>query len=69
MPTLLSTSTYDKNKIGAFHMGFEMIYRENHAFCKVIAGDFNAKIGSKKSPEELRIGTHSALERTGRDAF
>ncbi|EYB95699.1 hypothetical protein Y032_0156g3096 [Ancylostoma ceylanicum] len=39
-------------------MDLEKFYREDHTFYKVIVGDFNAKIGPRKTPEELHIGTH-----------
>ncbi|KAK6741007.1 hypothetical protein RB195_009077 [Necator americanus] len=35
-----------------------MFYREDHAFYKVIIGDFNAKVRPRRTPEELHIGTH-----------
>ncbi|KAK6765521.1 hypothetical protein RB195_025436 [Necator americanus] len=31
---------------------------QDHVFYKVIIGDFNAKIGPRRTPEELHIGTH-----------
>ncbi|EYC29362.1 hypothetical protein Y032_0006g2937 [Ancylostoma ceylanicum] len=39
-------------------MDLEKFYREDHTFYKVIVGDFNAKIGPRRTPEELHIGTH-----------
>uniref|UniRef100_A0A0K0D713 Endo/exonuclease/phosphatase domain-containing protein n=1 Tax=Angiostrongylus cantonensis TaxID=6313 RepID=A0A0K0D713_ANGCA len=39
-------------------MDMETIYRENHTFFKVIIGDFNAKVGPRRSCEESHIGTH-----------
>ncbi|KAK6764960.1 hypothetical protein RB195_025048 [Necator americanus] len=39
-------------------MDLEKFYREDHAFSKVIIGDFNSKIGPRRTPEELLIGTH-----------
>ncbi|KAK6737113.1 hypothetical protein RB195_019671 [Necator americanus] len=39
-------------------MDLEKFYREDHAFYKVIIGDFNAKVGPRRTPEELHIGTH-----------
>ncbi|KAK6767163.1 hypothetical protein RB195_026462 [Necator americanus] len=30
----------------------------HHAFYKVIIGDFNAKVGPGRTPEEFHIGTH-----------
>ncbi|KAK6732039.1 hypothetical protein RB195_016424 [Necator americanus] len=37
------TSSYEKEEVGAFYMDLEKYYREDHAFYKVIVGDFNAK--------------------------
>ncbi|KAK6739367.1 hypothetical protein RB195_021037 [Necator americanus] len=37
-------------------MDLEKFYREDHAFYKVIVGDFNAKIGPRRTPEELLMG-------------
>ncbi|KAK6763704.1 hypothetical protein RB195_024144 [Necator americanus] len=39
-------------------MDLEKFYREDHAFYKVIIGDFNAKVGPRRTSEELHIGTH-----------
>uniref|UniRef100_A0A0K0D6D3 Craniofacial development protein 2-like n=1 Tax=Angiostrongylus cantonensis TaxID=6313 RepID=A0A0K0D6D3_ANGCA len=39
-------------------MGSEKLYREDHTFFKVIIGDFNAKIGPRRSSEERHIGIH-----------
>ncbi|KAK6763410.1 hypothetical protein RB195_023927 [Necator americanus] len=36
----------------------EKFYEENNAFYKVIICDFNAKIGPRRTPEELHIGIH-----------
>ncbi|VDO92497.1 unnamed protein product [Heligmosomoides polygyrus] len=36
----------------------EKFYKEDHTFYKVIVGDFNGKIGPRRSPEELHIGNH-----------
>ncbi|EYB98980.1 hypothetical protein Y032_0126g1336 [Ancylostoma ceylanicum] len=52
------TSGYDEDEIEAFYMDLEKFYREDHTFYKVIVGDFNAKIGPRRTPEELHIGTH-----------
>ncbi|XGW07769.1 hypothetical protein V3C99_010708 [Haemonchus contortus] len=46
-------------------MDLERLYREDHTFFKVIVGDFNAKIGPRKTTEELHIGTHG-MERAGK---
>ncbi|EYB96850.1 hypothetical protein Y032_0146g2532 [Ancylostoma ceylanicum] len=52
------TSSYDEDEVGAFYMYSEKLYREDHIFDKVIIGDFNAKIGPRRTPEELHIGTY-----------
>ncbi|EYB82664.1 hypothetical protein Y032_0354g3307 [Ancylostoma ceylanicum] len=52
------TSSYDENEVEAFYMHLKF-YREDHTCYNVIVGDFNAKIGSRRTPEELHIGTHS----------
>ncbi|KAK6757447.1 hypothetical protein RB195_015333 [Necator americanus] len=41
-----------------FYIDLEKFYREYHAFYKVIIGDFNAKVGPRRTPEKLHIGTH-----------
>ncbi|EYC40695.1 hypothetical protein Y032_0601g510 [Ancylostoma ceylanicum] len=51
------TSSYDEDEIEALYMDLEKFYREDHTFYKVIVGDFNAKIGPRRTPEELHIGT------------
>ncbi|KAK6741950.1 hypothetical protein RB195_009683 [Necator americanus] len=52
------TSSYEEEEVEAFYMDLEKFYREDHAFYKVIIGDFNAKVGPRRTPEELHIGTH-----------
>ncbi|KAK6761550.1 hypothetical protein RB195_022571 [Necator americanus] len=52
------TSSYKEEEVEAFYMDLEKFYQEDHAFCKVIVGDFNAKVGPRRTPEELHIGTH-----------
>uniref|UniRef100_A0A0K0D337 Endo/exonuclease/phosphatase domain-containing protein n=1 Tax=Angiostrongylus cantonensis TaxID=6313 RepID=A0A0K0D337_ANGCA len=52
------TSNYDEEEVEAFYMDLERFYREDHTFFKVITGDFNAKIGPRRSSEERHIGTH-----------
>ncbi|KAK6762949.1 hypothetical protein RB195_023600 [Necator americanus] len=52
------TSSYDEEEVEAFYMDLEKFYREDHALYKVIIGDSNAKIGPRRTPEELHIGTH-----------
>ncbi|KAK6749678.1 hypothetical protein RB195_001968 [Necator americanus] len=44
--------------IETFRMDLEMFYREDYTFYKVIVGDFNAKIGLRRTPEGLHIGIH-----------
>ncbi|KAK6733430.1 hypothetical protein RB195_017269 [Necator americanus] len=51
------TSSYEEEEVEAFYMDLEKFYREDHAFYKVIIGDFNAKVGPRRTPEELHIGT------------
>uniref|UniRef100_A0A0K0DG06 Endo/exonuclease/phosphatase domain-containing protein n=1 Tax=Angiostrongylus cantonensis TaxID=6313 RepID=A0A0K0DG06_ANGCA len=53
-----STSRYDENEVEAFYMDLEKFYREDHTFFKVIIGDFNAKIGPRRSSEEHHIETN-----------
>ncbi|ETN85887.1 hypothetical protein NECAME_16602 [Necator americanus] len=52
------TSSCEEEKVEAFYMDLEKFCREDHAFYKVIIGDFNAKVGPGRTPEELHIGTH-----------
>ena len=52
------TSSYEEEELEAFYMDLERLYREDHTFFKVIVGDFNAKIGPRRTAEELHIGTH-----------
>ncbi|KAK6728260.1 hypothetical protein RB195_005726 [Necator americanus] len=52
------TSSYKEEEVEAFYMDLEKFYREDHVFYKVIIGDFNAKVGPRRTPDELRIGTH-----------
>ncbi|VDL69533.1 unnamed protein product [Nippostrongylus brasiliensis] len=52
------TSDYDGEEVETFYMEFEKLYKEEHTFYKVIAGDFNAKIGPRRSSEELHVGAH-----------
>ncbi|EYC41553.1 hypothetical protein Y032_0564g3526 [Ancylostoma ceylanicum] len=52
------TSSYDEDEVESFYMDLEEFYREDHTFYKVIVGGFNAKIGPRRTPEELHIGTH-----------
>ena len=52
------TSNYGEEKVETFYMDLEKFYREDHTFFKVIIGDFNAKIGPRRTSEERHIGTH-----------
>ncbi|KAK6730378.1 hypothetical protein RB195_007068 [Necator americanus] len=52
------TSSYEEKEVEVFYMDLEKFYQEDHAFYKVIIGDFNAKVGPRRTPEELHIGTH-----------
>uniref|UniRef100_A0A7I4YEX8 Endonuclease exonuclease phosphatase domain containing protein n=1 Tax=Haemonchus contortus TaxID=6289 RepID=A0A7I4YEX8_HAECO len=52
------TSSYDEEEVDAFYMDLKRLYKEDHTFLKVIVGDFNAKIGSRRTAEELHVGTH-----------
>uniref|UniRef100_A0A0K0D7E0 Endo/exonuclease/phosphatase domain-containing protein n=1 Tax=Angiostrongylus cantonensis TaxID=6313 RepID=A0A0K0D7E0_ANGCA len=47
-------------EVEAFYMDLERFHREDHTFFKVIIGDFNAKIGPRRSSEERH--TRSSLE-------
>ncbi|KAK6736387.1 hypothetical protein RB195_019208 [Necator americanus] len=50
--------TLSYEEVEAFYMDLEKFYREDHVFYKVIIGDFNAKVGPRRTLEELHIGTH-----------
>ncbi|KAK6726985.1 hypothetical protein RB195_004968 [Necator americanus] len=52
------TSSYEEEEVEAFYMDLEKFFREDHAFFKVIIGDSNAKVGPRRTPEELHTGTH-----------
>ncbi|KAK6740766.1 hypothetical protein RB195_008925 [Necator americanus] len=52
------SSSYQEEEVEVFYMDLEKFYREDHAFYKVIIGDFNAKVGLRRTPEEFHIGTH-----------
>uniref|UniRef100_A0A158P944 Endo/exonuclease/phosphatase domain-containing protein n=1 Tax=Angiostrongylus cantonensis TaxID=6313 RepID=A0A158P944_ANGCA len=45
-------------EVEAFYMDLESFNREDHTFFKVIIGDFNAKIGPRRTSQERHIGTH-----------
>ncbi|VDO55428.1 unnamed protein product [Haemonchus placei] len=50
------TSNYEGEELEAFNMYLERLYRKDHAFFKVIVRDFNAKIGPRRTAEELYMG-------------
>ena len=52
------TSNYDEEESEKFYMELGKFYKEDHTLYKIIVGDFNAKIGLRRLPEELHIGTH-----------
>ncbi|KAK6730855.1 hypothetical protein RB195_007366 [Necator americanus] len=52
------TSSYEEEEVEAFYIDLEKFYREDHAFYKDLIGDFNAKVGPRRTPKELHIGTH-----------
>ncbi|VDP23215.1 unnamed protein product [Heligmosomoides polygyrus] len=62
------TSDYDEEEVEAFYVELEKLYKEDHTFYKVIVGDFNAKIGPRRSSEKLHIGTRG-LEWNEQDVF
>ncbi|VDM60419.1 unnamed protein product [Angiostrongylus costaricensis] len=51
-------SNYDEEEVETFYMDLEKFYKEDHTFFKVIDGDFNAKIGARRTFEERHIETH-----------
>ncbi|VDP43336.1 unnamed protein product [Heligmosomoides polygyrus] len=51
------SSDYDDDDVEAYYVELEEFYKEDRSFYKVIFGDFNAKIGPRRSPKELHIGT------------
>ncbi|VDM55051.1 unnamed protein product [Angiostrongylus costaricensis] len=52
------TSNYDEEEVEPFYMDLQKFYREDHTFLKVVIGDFNAKIGPRRTFEERNTGTH-----------
>uniref|UniRef100_A0A0N4WDK5 Endo/exonuclease/phosphatase domain-containing protein n=1 Tax=Haemonchus placei TaxID=6290 RepID=A0A0N4WDK5_HAEPC len=54
------TSSYEEEELEAFFIDLERIYKEDHTFFKVIVGDIFAKIGPRRTAEELYIGTHGS---------
>ncbi|KAK6766965.1 hypothetical protein RB195_026308 [Necator americanus] len=53
------TSSCEEEDVEAFYMDLEKFCREDHAFYKVIIGDFNAKIGPRRAPGDIHIGIQS----------
>nr|CDJ97187.1 endonuclease-reverse transcriptase [Haemonchus contortus] len=52
------TSSYEDEELEAFYMDLERLYRGDRTSSKVIVGDCNAKIGLRRTAEELHIGTY-----------
>uniref|UniRef100_A0A0K0D8H6 Endonuclease/exonuclease/phosphatase domain-containing protein n=1 Tax=Angiostrongylus cantonensis TaxID=6313 RepID=A0A0K0D8H6_ANGCA len=52
------TSNYDEEKVAAFYTDLEKLYREGLTFFEITIGDFNAKIGPRRTSEERHIGIH-----------
>ncbi|KAK6742917.1 hypothetical protein RB195_010283 [Necator americanus] len=55
LATYAPTSSYEGEKVESFYMDLEKFYRVHHTFYKVVVGDFGAKIGPRRTPEELHI--------------
>uniref|UniRef100_A0A7I4Y261 Reverse transcriptase domain-containing protein n=1 Tax=Haemonchus contortus TaxID=6289 RepID=A0A7I4Y261_HAECO len=51
------TSSCEEEELEAFHVDLQRLYREEHTFFRVIAGDFNAKIGSRRTAKDFHIRT------------
>uniref|UniRef100_A0A0K0DDG1 Craniofacial development protein 2-like n=1 Tax=Angiostrongylus cantonensis TaxID=6313 RepID=A0A0K0DDG1_ANGCA len=49
-------SNYDEEEVEALYMDLEKLYREDQTFFKVTIGDFNAKIGPRRSSKERHLG-------------
>ncbi|KAK6726567.1 hypothetical protein RB195_004724 [Necator americanus] len=52
------SSSYEEEEVEVFYVDLEKFYREDHTFYNVIVGYFHAKIGPKRTPEELHINIH-----------
>uniref|UniRef100_A0A0K0DRG6 Uncharacterized protein n=1 Tax=Angiostrongylus cantonensis TaxID=6313 RepID=A0A0K0DRG6_ANGCA len=52
------TSNYDEEEVEALYMDLEKFYKEDHTFFKVIIGEFNARIGPRRTSEECHFRTH-----------
>uniref|UniRef100_A0A0K0D7N9 Endo/exonuclease/phosphatase domain-containing protein n=1 Tax=Angiostrongylus cantonensis TaxID=6313 RepID=A0A0K0D7N9_ANGCA len=52
----LPTSNYDDEEVEAFYTDLEKFYREDHTFLKVIIGDFNTKIGPRRTSRNVTLG-------------
>ncbi|XGW33844.1 hypothetical protein V3C99_017928 [Haemonchus contortus] len=47
--TYAPTSSYEEEELETFYMDLERLYRKGHTFFKVVVGDFNAKIGPRRT--------------------
>uniref|UniRef100_A0A0K0DD80 Craniofacial development protein 2-like n=1 Tax=Angiostrongylus cantonensis TaxID=6313 RepID=A0A0K0DD80_ANGCA len=57
-------SNYDEKEVEAFYVDLRKFCREDYTFFKVIIGDFNAKVGPRRTSEERYIETKNRMERT-----
>ncbi|ETN84307.1 hypothetical protein NECAME_06940 [Necator americanus] len=65
-PNSLLKLSHEEEEVEAFYMDLEKFYREDRAIYRVVIGDFNAKVGPRRTPEELHIGTHLQRNEQGR---
>ncbi|VDM64032.1 unnamed protein product [Angiostrongylus costaricensis] len=61
---LYATTSNCEEVVEAFCMFLEEFYREDHTFFKVIIGDFNSRVGPRRTSGGRHTGTHG-LERNG----
>uniref|UniRef100_A0A7I4YLS2 Endonuclease exonuclease phosphatase domain containing protein n=1 Tax=Haemonchus contortus TaxID=6289 RepID=A0A7I4YLS2_HAECO len=54
----LFLGTCDSRGVGQNRVGSVLYKSGDHAFFEVIVGDFNAKIGPRRTAEELHIEAH-----------
>ncbi|KAK6755527.1 hypothetical protein RB195_014106 [Necator americanus] len=47
-----------EEEVEPFYMDLEKFYKEDQTFYKVIIGNFNAKIGARRTPRELHIESY-----------